>query len=106
MSVEVKLNKRKNEWGEYKVRVYVDGKLNEDASYYTEDWEDAEATAEHIRKNSPIDLVSLESGKIRWFVDTISGQVFHCTWNQDFWTTAHTGVHEITEEQARELLTK
>lgn len=35
---------RKNEFGEYVVKVYVNGKYNEDATYYTDDRKDAEET--------------------------------------------------------------
>ena len=41
---------RKNEYGEYVVKVYVNGKYNEAKSYYTDDKEDAELTREAMIK--------------------------------------------------------
>lgn len=43
-----KLAKRKNEYGEFVVKEYVDGKFREDGSYYTDDWEDAVGTMKNI----------------------------------------------------------
>lgn len=37
----LRLEKRKNEYGEYLVKAYKEGKLNEEGTYYTDDWEDA-----------------------------------------------------------------
>lgn len=39
-----KLSKKKNEWDEYVVKCYKNGKYYEKGSYYTDDWEDAVGT--------------------------------------------------------------
>lgn len=49
-SYKLRLSKRKSSWGEFKVKVYKDGKLDEDASYYTEDWDDAVGTFKELAK--------------------------------------------------------
>ena len=42
------LNKRKNDYGEYVVKSYKDGKYDENSTYYTDDWEDAVGTLTDI----------------------------------------------------------
>lgn len=51
--VTFKLAKRKNQYDEYVVRCYINGKYNEEGSYYTDDWEDAVGTiADLARRNN------------------------------------------------------
>lgn len=45
-----KLAKRKNDYDEFVIRAYKNGKYYEDASYYTDDWEDAVGTLKDIAK--------------------------------------------------------
>ena len=52
---------KKNEHGEYEVRLYVDGKKNDDATYFTDDWDDAVDTAKAMAKKTeakepPVDM--------------------------------------------------
>lgn len=51
-NVKYKLNKRKNEYGEFIVKAYTDGKYDEEKTYYTDDWEDAVDTLNAIAKQS------------------------------------------------------
>jgi len=43
--IEANVSRRRNEWGEWVVRVWVDGVRRPEADYMTEDRDDAEATA-------------------------------------------------------------
>jgi len=47
-------NIKKNEYGEYVVRCFEDGKYNEDKSYFTDDLKDAQATMKTMMKGSII----------------------------------------------------
>lgn len=49
------LNKRKNYYGEYVIRGYINGKYDEESTYYTDDWEDAVGTFYHICKTMKIE---------------------------------------------------
>ena len=51
-NVKYKLNKRKNEYDEYVIKAYTDGKYDEEKTYYTDDWEDAVNTLNAIAKQS------------------------------------------------------
>lgn len=51
-NVKYKLNKRKNEYDEYIVKAYTDGKYDEEKTYYTDDWEDAVNTLNAMAKQS------------------------------------------------------
>lgn len=51
-NVKYKLNKRKNEYGEFIVKAYTDGKYDEEKTYYTDDWEDAVDTLNAMAKQS------------------------------------------------------
>ena len=50
------LNKRKNPYDEYVVKAYKNGKYNEDATYYTDDWEDAVDTLKDIAKRQNLNV--------------------------------------------------
>lgn len=41
---KITLRKRRNEFGEYVIRVWVNGKRHPDADYFTNDWDDASGT--------------------------------------------------------------
>ena len=43
---EIKLKHRRNEYGEFCVKVIKDGKADQMESYFTDDWQDAVETAE------------------------------------------------------------
>lgn len=43
-----KLSKKKNEYDEYVIKAYKNGKYYEDASYYTDDWDDAVGTIKNM----------------------------------------------------------
>ena len=43
-----KLLKKRNQYDEYVVKCYINGKYCEEGSYYTDDWEDAVCTIEHV----------------------------------------------------------
>ena len=45
-----KLAKKKNDYDEYTIRAYKNGKYNEDATYYTDDWQDALDTLKMMAK--------------------------------------------------------
>jgi len=47
-AVTVNVPKRKNDWGEYVVKVCIDGKYQPDHYYHTDDREDAVGTANHM----------------------------------------------------------
>lgn len=49
------LNKRKNYYGEYVIRGYINGKYDEESTYYTDDWEDAVGTFYAICKTMKIE---------------------------------------------------
>lgn len=51
-NVKYKLNKRKNEYDEYVIKAYTDGKYDEEKTYYTDDWEDAVNTLNTMAKQS------------------------------------------------------
>ena len=51
-NVKYKLNKRKNEYDEYVIKAYTDGKYDEEKTYYTDDWEDAVNTLNAMAKQS------------------------------------------------------
>lgn len=51
-NVKYKLNKRKNEYGEFIIKAYTDGKYDEEKTYYTDDWEDAVDTLNSMAKQS------------------------------------------------------
>jgi len=46
-----RLDKRKNEYGEFIVKEYINGKFREDGSYYTDDWQDAVDTIKSMARN-------------------------------------------------------
>lgn len=58
------LSKRKNDYGEYVIKGYVNGKRNEDYDYFTDDWEDAIGTAEFLAKQNKGRLVKNAGGYI------------------------------------------
>lgn len=43
-----KLSKKKNDYDEYVIKAYKNGKYYEDASYYTDDWDDAVGTIKNM----------------------------------------------------------
>ena len=43
-----RLTKRRNEWGEFVVKAYENGKRYEAADYHTDDWQDAVATLDDM----------------------------------------------------------
>lgn len=47
---EIKLTMKKNELDEYEVRVWINGKLRETATYFTDDKEDAENTMREMQR--------------------------------------------------------
>ena len=53
-AITISLAKRKNDWKEYKVVVRVDGKVDQDACYFTEDWDDAVSTMEIMKERAGI----------------------------------------------------
>ena len=57
-----KLDKKKNEYGEYTVKCYKDGKYDEAGTYYTEDYEDALGTLKDLAKRS--NLVVKQQGSV------------------------------------------
>lgn len=44
------LSKKKNEYGEYTVKFFVNGKYDDDASYHTDNWDDAVSTFKDMKK--------------------------------------------------------
>lgn len=48
--IELKLVKKKNDYDEFVIKVYKNGKYYEPASYYTDDWEDAVGTFKDMAK--------------------------------------------------------
>lgn len=56
----LRLEKRKNDYDEYVVKSYVDGKYNEEQTYYTNDWEDAVNTFYASAKQLGFDIVKDE----------------------------------------------
>ena len=63
MKERIVLNRRKNYYGEYVVKDYRDGKYYEEATYYTDDWDDAVGTFAQIVKQ--FDLEVIEDGPNR-----------------------------------------
>ena len=63
---------RKNEWGEYVVKVYVDGVYDEDKTIYADSREDAEATKAQAIKDYEARNVSLIDVKV--FTDMMKGE--------------------------------
>ena len=69
----ITLVKRKNDYDEYVIKEYVNGKLIEDLSYYTDDWEDAVNTLNFIarQKNKNVEkssngyFILLDSKKVK-----------------------------------------
>lgn len=51
-NVKYKLNKIKNDYGEYVIKAYTDGKYDEEKTYYTDDWKDAVNTLKAMAKQS------------------------------------------------------
>lgn len=49
-----KLTKKKNDYDEYVIQAYKNGKKNEDATYYTDDWDDAINTLKLIAKQAKL----------------------------------------------------
>jgi hypothetical protein len=49
-----KLTKKKNDYDEYVIQAYKNGKKNEDATYYTDDWDDAINTLKSIAKQEKL----------------------------------------------------
>lgn len=49
-----KLTKKKNDYDEYVIQAYKNGKKNEDATYYTDDWDDAINTLKLIAKQGKL----------------------------------------------------
>lgn len=47
----VHVRPKKNEYGEFVVRMFKDGKHHEPADYFTDDWDDATATAREMHKH-------------------------------------------------------
>jgi hypothetical protein len=45
-----KLSKTKNDFGEYVIKCYRDGKRYPDGDYFTDDWADAQGTLKHMRE--------------------------------------------------------
>lgn len=60
----LKLAKRKNEYDEYVIRSYVNGKFNEERSYYTDDWEDAVNTLKMEAKRQGLTVKQQGTGFI------------------------------------------
>lgn len=48
--VEFRLGKRKNEFGEYVIMCWKEGKRYTDGDYYTDDADDALGTLKHLRE--------------------------------------------------------
>ena len=61
---EFRLAKKKNDYDEYVVKEYVNGKYREDGSYYTDDWEDAVGTLKDIAKRLGLTVKQQGSGYI------------------------------------------
>lgn len=69
----ITLTKRRNDYDEYVIKEYVNGKLIEDLSYYTDDWEDAVNTLNFIarQKNKNVEkssngyFILLDSKKVK-----------------------------------------
>lgn len=69
----ITLTKRRNDYDEYVIKEYVNGKLIEDLSYYTDDWEDAVDTLNFIarQKNKNVEkssngyFILLDSQKVK-----------------------------------------
>lgn len=69
----ITLVKRRNDYDEYVIKEYVNGKLIEDLSYYTDDWEDAVNTLNFIarQKNKNVEkssngyFILLDSQKVK-----------------------------------------
>lgn len=59
-----RLSKRKNEYGEYVIKGYVDGERNENYDYFTDDWEDAVGTAKFLAKQNKGELVKNANGYV------------------------------------------
>ena len=57
MTERIVLNRRKNYYGEYVVRDYRDGKYYEEATYYTDDWDDAVGTFTAIVKQFNLEVI-------------------------------------------------
>lgn len=49
-----KLTKKKNDYDEYVIQAYKNGKKNEDATYYTDNWDDAINTLKSIAKQEKL----------------------------------------------------
>lgn len=52
-----KLSKRKNDYDEYVVRAYKNGRYYEDATYYTDDWEDANDTLQSLAEQNGLEVI-------------------------------------------------
>jgi len=61
MKIKVKLNSRRNEYGDFCVGWYEDNVKNEDKSYYTDDFADAIGTEELMKIEA-----ALEESKVFW----------------------------------------
>ena len=51
---KVELKIEVNEWDDYEVRVYVNGEVDEDMTYHTDDFEDATQTMAVMKKNMKV----------------------------------------------------
>ena len=57
----LKLNKRKNDYGEYRITCYKNGKRYSDGDYFTDDWEDAVGTLRTICAMHHVHMSTRES---------------------------------------------
>lgn len=48
----IKTTVKKNAWGEYQVRLHIDGVYQKNADYFTDDRKDADDTARCMRENA------------------------------------------------------
>lgn len=61
---EFRLTKKKNDYDEYVIKAYINGKYYEEATYYTDDWEDAVATLNEMAKKAHLTVKKTASGFI------------------------------------------
>lgn len=59
-----RLDKRKNEYDEFVVKEYVNGKFQEDGSYYTDDWNDAVETLYAMAEDSGMSVTKAGAGYV------------------------------------------
>ena len=62
--IKYTLKKTKNDYDEYVVKCYKDGKFDEEGSYYSDDWDDAVATFKDMSKRANLNVRDASNGFI------------------------------------------